>query len=125
MNSTAVPNLEQKVSHFSDDLILNSLECAVLVINKGGLLVYSNNAAENLFESSSTQLVGLGLEELFPKGSPVATLVKYAQENLENISEFGVSMETHKISRQLVNIQITNIREIPGSIVVNIFSRLI
>ena len=60
----------------SSQVILNSLECAVLVINRLGNLIYANNAAEHLFENSVSQLIGSTIEDLLPGDGPVSNLIR-------------------------------------------------
>ena len=125
MTRPAKLKLGDRLNLLSSEVILNSLDSAVLVINHLGFLTFANNAAEQLFENSVNQLIGSTIEDLLPGDGPVCNLIKKTLESSTNISEYGVTLESPKIEKQLVNIQVSPVRELDDSIVVNIFPRRI
>ncbi len=125
MTRPAKLKLGDRLNLLSSEVILNSLDSAVLVINHLGFLTFANNAAEQLFENSVNQLIGSTIEDLLPGDGPVCNLIKKTLESSINISEYGVTLESPKIEKQLVNIQVSPVRELADSIVVNIFPRRI
>ena len=106
MTRPAKLKLGDRINLLSSEVILNSLDSAVLVINHLGFLTFANNAAEQLFENSVNQLIGSTIEDLLPGDGPVCNLIKKALESSINISEYGVTLESPKIEKQLVNIQV-------------------
>jgi two-component system nitrogen regulation sensor histidine kinase GlnL len=110
-------------SLLGSDVILNSLGCAVLAINKLGQLIYANNAAEQLLKNSANQLIGSTIDEIFPGDGPVPNLIRQTFKNSINVSEYGITLESPKIEKQLVNIQVSILSEINKSVLVNIIPR--
>lgn len=60
---------------------LDLIATAVLVINWRGEVVFANQAAEHLFETSRKNLVGHGTQRLFAGDEPIAQLLLDAQAN--------------------------------------------
>ena len=116
---------QEEATPASSDVILNSLESAVLVFTAGGIVSYANSAAEQLFDTSINQLRGQDLNNILPVDSPVAALIHQALQTGFNISEYGIPLGSPRITRQLINIQISTLPEPIGSVSVNIFSRSI
>ena len=100
-------------------------ECRVRVFAECGILSFANNAAEQLFGASINQLRGQSLDKILPLDSPVAALIRQALQTGFNVSEYGIALESPRISRQVINIQISALPEPAGSVSVNIFSRSI
>ena len=118
-------DVSEETASTSSEIILNSLESAVLVFEKGGILSFANSAAEQLFDTSLNQLKGQGLDKILPLDSPVAALIRQALKTGFNVSEYGIVLESPRISRQVIDIQISTLPEPAGSVSVNIFSRSI
>ncbi len=116
---------QEEAASTSSDVILNSLESAVLVFAKGGILSFANSAAEQLFDTSINQLRGQGLDKVLPFDSPIAALIRQVLHTGSNVSEFGIMLESPRIQRQIINIQISALPEPAGSVSVTIFSRSI
>ena len=109
----------------TSEIILNSLGSAVLVIDNFGRLKFANNYAEQLFGNSAAQLIGSSIDEILPGGGPVYNLITQTLENSINVSEYGVELDSPRIEKQLINIQVTSIRELEGCVVINIVPRRI
>ena len=60
---------QEEATPASSDVILNSLESAVLVFTAGGIVSYANSAAEQLFDTSINQLRGQDLNNILPVGN--------------------------------------------------------
>ena len=97
----------REVVSANSDLILNSLGSAVLVVTKDTTLSFANSAAEQLFDSSINQLTGQSLTKLLPFDSPVAALIRQALKTGLNMSEYDIILESPKIPKQIINIQIS------------------
>lgn len=118
--------------HFNDVIIprtsatvLNSLQCAVLVVDRLGSLQFVNYAAEQLFSSSASQLIGSTLNEQLPVDSSLSALIRQTQKTRSNVSEYTVTLESARIVKQVVDIQVSVLPHPEGSVVVNIFTRKI
>ena len=125
MNKQTILRKEDSSKPLTAEIILNSLGSAVLVIDNLGRLMYANNNAEQLFENCATQLIGSSITDLLPGGGPVFNLVTHTLESSINVSEYGVELESPRITKQLINIQITSVREPAGWVVINIVPRRI
>ena len=112
-------------NQLTTEIILNSLGSAVLVVNHLGELKYANSNAEQLFENSATQLIGSSIDELLPGRGPVYHLIMQTLEGSINVSEYGIELESPKIAKQLINIQVTPARELTGCVIINIVPRRI
>ncbi len=120
-----MPKSQEEAASTCSDIILNSLESAVLVFSKSGTLSFANSAAEQLFDASINQLRGQCLDKILPFDSPVAALIRQALQTGFNLSEYGIALESPRIPRQVINIQISALPDPAGSVSVNIFSRSI
>ncbi len=96
-----------------------------MVFAKGGFLSFANSAAEQLFDTSINQLKGQSLDKILPLDSPVASLIRQALQTGLSVSEYGIALESPRIPRQVINIQISALPKPAGSVSVNIFSRSI
>lgn len=120
-----MPNHQEEAFSASSDVILNSLESAVLVIAENGTLCFANIAAEQLFDTSVNQLRGQDIDQLLPFDSPVLAIIRQSQQSRQNVSEYGVTLESPKIPKQIINIQVSVLPDTATSVSVNIFSRSI
>lgn len=116
---------QEEAASSSSDVILNSLESAVLVFAKGGILSFANSAAEQLFDTSINQLRGQVLDKILPFDSAIAALIRQALHTGFSVSEYGITIESPRIPRQVINIQISALPEPAGSVSVIIFPRSI
>ncbi len=107
------------------DALLNALDSSIIAVSPEHLVLYINSAAEQLFGESATQVVGQSLEYILPKDTPIHALVRQVQGRGISVSEYGLTLETARVRRQLINIQISEISDRPGVAVINIFTRSI
>jgi len=120
-----MPTQETAPVGASSEAILNSLESAVLVVGQDQTLSFANSAAEQLFDTSLNQLMGLKLEQILPSDSSIATIIRQALRTGLNVSEYGVTLESPRIPKQIVNIQISALPDSVGAVSINIFTRSI
>ena len=108
-----------------DEIILNGLSSAILVINADQSILKLNAAAEQFLSSSATNIVGHPLSDFIPPDSPLFALVE--QVRLENhaVSEHDLTIETPRIGRHFVNVHATPIAERSGVVILSIHSRSI
>ena len=77
--------------------ILNALQDPVLVVDRNATVRYVNSRAEEFFDSSATNLVGIPLIDLVPQDSPVHWLIEQARDNASSLSDYGVTLETPRV----------------------------
>ena len=123
MTSSAVPLFPPKTAPLDAESIMAALECAVLVVEGDGTLVYLNDAAQRFFGGSTAQFCGNPLHMLVPRDSPVLSLIRQAQERAIGVSEYGLTLDTPRTRTQLVNVQVSPVNDRPGCVVVSIFER--
>jgi len=107
------------------DALLNALDSPIVAVSPEHLVLYVNIAAEQLFGESASQIVGQNLEYILPKDTPIHALVREVQGQGISVSEYGLTMETARVPRQLINIQVSELSDHPGVAVINIFTRSI
>jgi len=105
--------------------ILNSLDSSIVMVGPNSEISYLNNAAEQLFSGSHTQLLGAKIETVLPANSPILLLIKKVQNTTSAVSDYGITLDTPRILKQIVNIQISPFIEDPNHVILNIFTRSI
>ena len=105
--------------------ILAALGTAVLVIGPEGDVVYANGAAENLFKTSRSMLMGQPVAALVPADSPIISLIEQVRRDGGDVSEHGVSLRTPRIRASEVNVHASVLPEHDGCVVVSMHERSI
>jgi two-component system, NtrC family, nitrogen regulation sensor histidine kinase GlnL len=105
--------------------ILNGLDSTVVVIDDGGSIAYLNSSAEQFFAGSLVQLQGHAISELLPLDSPLMSLVTQVQNTGSGVSDYGLILDTPRIEKQSVNVQVTPMADNPGFAILTIFERSI
>ncbi|MBO33066.1 MAG: two-component sensor histidine kinase [Rhodospirillaceae bacterium] len=106
--------------------ILNALESAVALIAPNQEVEFVNSSAEQFFASSSAQLIGAKIYEILPPDSPLIALIQQVQtRGSSSVSEYGLTLNTPRIKKNLVNVQVTSIADKPGHAVLSIYERSI
>jgi len=109
----------------STDSILNSLSSAIFVLDGAGTISHINSAGEQFFKSGAKYLNGRSLAELLPSDNPLFSLVGQVRKEGLAVSEYGVSLESPRIGRHLMNIQAAPLAETPDAVVVTLQQRSI
>jgi len=109
----------------STENILNALDTSIVVIDDGNCIDYLNSAGEQFFAGSLAQLKGHSINELLPPDSPLMTLIKQVQATGSGVSDYGLMLDTPRIAKQLVNVQVTPLIDQPGFAILTIFERSI
>ena len=117
--------LNGTVLDINTENILNALDSTVVVIDDSGKIAYLNNSAEQFFAGSIAQLRGHDIQELLPSDSPLTTLIKQVQKTGSGVSDYGLLLDTPRIAKQLVNVQVTALADNPGFAILTIFERSI
>ncbi len=89
--------------------ILNALPHPVLVVAADGKCHYTNDAAQQFFQSSDAVLTRRPLSEFVPFGSPLLTLIDQVMENAASVNEYGVDLASPRFGEKSVDIQVTPI----------------
>ena len=97
----------------------------ILVSGPDGYIVYANGAAENLFKTSRSMLIGQHLTDLVPADSTIISLVDKVRRDGGDISEHGVSLSTSRIRASEFNVLASALPEHPGCIAISLHERSI
>jgi two-component system nitrogen regulation sensor histidine kinase GlnL len=105
--------------------ILDAMAASVLVIGPDDRVGFVNGAGEGFFASSAGQLIGRNVRDLLPQDSPFFSLIEQVRKEGASVSEYGVTLDSPRISRHFVNIQAAPLADDPACIVVTLFERSI
>ena len=108
-----------------EHLVINALESAILVVDPVGCVVFVNGAAEQLFQVSKKHLLDSSIYNILPPGSNISNLIKGALKKIAGVMEHSLVLESPKVKRQIVDIQISPLDNLSQCIVINIFQRRI
>lgn len=105
--------------------ILAALATSVLVIGQDGVVVYANGAAQDLFKTSISMIVGQPVSNLVPTDSRIIGLIEQVRRDGGDVSEHGVSLQTPRIRASEFNVLATELPEHPGCVVISLHERSI
>lgn len=128
MNKTAAALSEllpDRVRGVDTEAVLNALTTAVMVVDAGGHIIHINSAGEQFFNGSAAYLEKRRLQDFLPGDSPLFALVDQARDSGNAVSEYGVVLETPRIGRNFVNIQVVPLAETPERVVLVLHKRSI
>ena len=112
-------------NEISIDSILNALATAVIVLDAGDSIVLVNTAGEHFLQGSAKYLKGRSLGDLLPKDNPVFSLIEQVRRQGFAVSENRVTLESPRIGKHLVNLQVTPLAEDPGTLILSLQHRSI
>ncbi len=78
------------------DEVLSALTAATLVVDRTYQIRYANGAAEQLFQTSSSGLVGHDLAEVLPTDGALYALIGQVLRDGAPVSEYGLTLDTPK-----------------------------
>lgn len=92
----------------TDDMlsVLNALPEAVIAIDAENRITYVNAAAEALFETGGSHMVGLPLSEFVPPDSPAVALLDQCRADHCRYSEHGVELDTPRTGPRTMTVQV-------------------
>lgn len=105
---------------FEPDIILNAVVDPLLVVAHDGAIRYANLAAEQFFDVSAAMLGEQRLQDVLPADSPVFTLIEQVAASGAVVSEYGVTLDSPRIGRHFVAIQVSPVTETPGLVLVSL-----
>jgi two-component system, NtrC family, nitrogen regulation sensor histidine kinase GlnL len=124
LRETTMP-LNGEALDINTENILNGLDSTVVVIDDSGLIAYLNSSAEQFFAGSLVQLQDHAISELLPLDSPLLSLITQVQKTGSGVSDYGLILDTPRIEKQSVNVQVTPMADNPGFAILTIFERSI
>ncbi|MBT7942853.1 MAG: PAS domain-containing protein, partial [Alphaproteobacteria bacterium] len=109
----------------SVDSVLNALSSAVIVLDVDGIIVHVNTAGEHFLQGGVQYLKGRPFRSLLPNDNPVFSLIEQVRKQGFAVSEYGVSLESPRIGKHLVNLQAAPLVDAPDTIVLTVQQRSI
>lgn len=126
MTSTVIPLAERPVrANVSLEAVLNALESAVLLLDRRNTIVFANSAGEQMLSVSLAQLRDQLLDDFLPSDNPLFALIKQVRANGNSVIEYGLTLDSPRLARHFVNVQVSPIPETPEQVVLTFFERSI
>jgi len=94
--------------------ILEALSAAVIVIDAGDVIRWTNSSAEQLLQTSRAGLNGHGLVEIVPGDGPLHALVRQVRGSLSNVADHRIPLETPRISFPALSVQMSPLLDADG-----------
>ncbi len=96
------------------DQLLQRLEEAVLLFDNAGKLVIAGETAEHLLGKSHDQMIGRGLEELFPATTVLGEVVGNAVRARQSVHEHAVTIAREGAGKIRLLVSVEVLRRSPG-----------
>ena len=93
---------------------LDLLATAVVVVDAGLIVRYMNPSAENLFETSSTNVAGMPIGEVFAETAVLAAAIDYARSHNCSYTEHDLGLAANGHSRLHLSCTVTPV-ELSGT----------
>lgn len=93
--------------------ILQASPVPTLLLDGSDLITFTNLAAQEFFQLSAAKLVGSALDQVVPADNPIIVLVHQARQAGNWVAEYGVNIETPRISHRIVDVQIAPMSDHP------------
>lgn len=117
--------LKKPFDEIEGTAILAALPDPILVVGGDGAIRFANPSAEQFFAAGASVLYRQKLADILPFGSPLLALVAQVQREEAPVSEYGVEIVTPRIGSHTVNLQVSPILELPGTVVIHLEQRTI
>lgn len=108
---TAAVSDSASPSTVDSQAVLNALPSAVIVLDASNRITSINLAGEDLIGASAVHAAGRPLEEWIPEDSPIIRMVEQARDNGASLSDYDLSVESARLGRRSVNLQVAPIPE--------------
>ena len=99
--------------------ILSALGAATLVVDDRYRIRYANGAAEQMFQTSLSGLIGQHLGSFLPGDGPVQALLDQVLEESAPISEYGVTLDTPKTGLRIISVHAAPLSERRDAVVLS------
>lgn len=96
--------------------ILAALPAPVVLLDRADRFAYANQAAEQFFGLSLTQLAQLRLSELVPPDNPIFLLIGKVRAQGTTIADHELTLESPRLPRRETSVQGTPMAEFPGGV---------
>jgi len=98
--------------------ILNAMPHPVITVSDNVQASFVNDAAEQFFDASRAVLTRHPLTEFVSFGSPLLALIGQVMENNASVNEYGVELASPRFGERAVDIQVSPIIDMPGTVLV-------
>jgi two-component system, NtrC family, nitrogen regulation sensor histidine kinase GlnL len=95
--------------------VLNALSDGVVVVDGGDRIRFANPAAEQLFQTSASALIGMRLTELMPADHPLVGIVEIVRRTGGSTSEHGIGLDLARVSVPSVSMTVSPLIDDDGS----------
>ena len=87
-------------------------------VNAKGMIIFANPPAEQFFDMSAAMLKRQSLLTMLPFGSPVLALIEQVRDHGVTVSEYGIAIQTPRLSPRSVDAHLSPIVDLPGGVLV-------
>jgi two-component system nitrogen regulation sensor histidine kinase GlnL len=105
------------------DLVLGAMASSVLVVDSEAVILYVNNAAEQLLRGSAKSLCGVRLDALVPSDNPLFSLIRQVRGENHSMAEYHLILDSPRVGHHTVNVQAAPLIEVPGAVVISMQER--
>ena len=95
---------------------INALDAAIFVVDGTNTIVHVNIAGEHFLQGSANYLKGRPLFGFLPPDNPLFSLIEQVRDQGFSVSEYGVTLESPRIGRHLVNLQAAPLLDTPNAV---------
>ncbi len=96
--------------------IFNAMATAIVVVDADDAIAYVNSAGEQFLQGGAEYLQGRQLDEMLPFDSQLFSLIRQVRKEGLAVSEYGVTLESPRIGRHLVNLQAAPLLDTPNAV---------
>ncbi len=105
--------------------VLAALPDAVLVFDADEAIIYANQAAEQLLETSAAHLIGIKATAIVTDDSPLLAVIRQVQRSGASVSEDGVTVESPRFGSRFVALRAAPLGNGRDPVVVSLHERSI
>lgn len=120
-----MPRQRSNAPGLDPSVVLGALASAVFVVDRDNSIQYVNAAAEQMFQSGASYLIGHAATDILPPDSPVMALIQQARDDAVVVSEYGILLDTPRTGNRTVAVQAAPLVESAGSVVVSLHEQSI
>lgn len=102
--------------------ILSSLAFPILVVGRENKINYVNAATEQFLEQGNSFLNGFNLEEVFPKHSPIFSLVQQVRSQAVSVFEHDINLSNTRGGSRRVSIHVSPLLDDISKVVISFHS---
>ncbi len=103
--------------------IAAALPMPILIVARGGEVLFVNPASEQFFDMGAGLLVRHRIEDIVPFGSPILQLISQARERGASVGERDVDLSTPRHGERITDVTVTPINDPEGAVIVTLQER--